>query len=157
WYNTYHIEPSQTWIVQIWNQGYNGVGEKGKRVKCFNCQKTGHFTRDCQAPCDYCGRKGHVQGRTRSVRRGTSGEEWKKNRKCYNCQRNGHYARECEAPCKHCKKKKDHRDCENKPKGRENKMGKRERRQKPDSEDEDEESGLETNTDKIDRMNLEDF
>uniref|UniRef100_A0A4W5NME9 CCHC-type domain-containing protein n=1 Tax=Hucho hucho TaxID=62062 RepID=A0A4W5NME9_9TELE len=106
------VEPSQTWIVQIrlpvpsalptqagkgensGNKGCTSVGERGG-AKCYNCQKSGHFARECKAAYTHCGRKGH--NNRESAKKGK--------RKCFNCQKTWHFARDCTAPCDYCGRK----------------------------------------------------
>lgn len=73
---------------------------------CFNCGKSGHFSRDCAEPrqerrregndngpkCYKCGELGHM---SRECPSGDQGGGRSDNRRCYNCQETGHVSRDC--------------------------------------------------------------
>ena len=63
---------------------FNGKSKEEflKTVTCFNCQKQGHYSRDCKQPKNT--KKAKLQG-----------QFGKDSDRCYACQKTGHYANEC--------------------------------------------------------------
>lgn len=76
-------QPTEVAVVEPMRLNYNNPRPKGSKVGvCFNCNKPGHFARDCRSA---------KQPASRGDSRPPRG-------KCFNCGRFGHYARECHAP-----------------------------------------------------------
>jgi len=80
----------------------DGGGPRGDQ-KCFTCNKTGHFARNCpekqqqqargtDEKCFNCGKRGHFARDCRSARGGGD--------RCYNCGQGGHIAKNCKAEVK---------------------------------------------------------
>ena len=69
-----------------------GGGGGSGQVKCYNCQKFGHFAKDCFAnkvdECYSCHKKGHL------ARDCPEGDR-KINMECHKCHELGHFAKEC--------------------------------------------------------------
>ena len=92
------------------NGGYNneGYGNNGGRTygnnggdrTCYNCQKTGHISRDCpEEKKAYGGRSNggynnDSNGRDGYKTYGQSNQD-SGSRSCYNCQKTGHISRDC--------------------------------------------------------------
>ena len=70
------------------NRGFSG----GNQMKCYNCQKYGHFAKDCHNSkvdeCYSCHQRGHL------ARDCPEGDR-KVNMECHKCHELGHFAKEC--------------------------------------------------------------
>nr|GFC38048.1 retrotransposon protein, putative, Ty1-copia subclass, expressed [Tanacetum cinerariifolium] len=60
---------NMTFISSSKNSSRNEDGFDKSKVKCFNCQKMGHFVRECRAP------RSQERGRKESYRQGSKTEE----------------------------------------------------------------------------------
>ncbi len=90
--------------------GSGAGGERGP-MKCFNCQETGHSSKDCQNPkkerepmkCFNCQETGHGSRdcpnpkKEREARFGRDSEKTGGG-ECFNCKKSGHRASECTEP-----------------------------------------------------------
>ena len=87
-------------------------------IVCFGCGEN-HHIRDCHAPCNQCGNKGHTESRCIQCFRceewghhikacplpcgkcGKAGHSKEKCIKCFRCEEWGHHIKAC-AMCEHC-------------------------------------------------------
>jgi len=94
-------------ITSLFSGGYSRGGGGGSDMKCYNCQGSGHMSRECTEPRSGGGGGGGMflfpyflftkqffilGGYSRGGGGGGS------DIKCYNCQGSGHMSRECTEP-----------------------------------------------------------
>ena len=94
------------------NHNNNNSNRNSQRseITCRNCNRKGHFTRDCRSPqinsqrtplkCFNCGQIGHISRNcTRQNNQNNNFNNYNNTIiKCNNCGKNGHFTRDCRTP-----------------------------------------------------------
>ena len=104
-----------SWCTKAKKQRIHGEPGEGAPIRCFNCGKNGHFSRDCAEPrkptrCYLCGQEGHTSRDCPTASTGDGSIQ------CFHCGQWGHRSHECtealrQTVCAHCGDKHPSRAC----------------------------------------------